>query len=120
MLLGFEISAEQLKSKLDGGEEMLILDVRDLSEYSIANIRGAKLAPLVSLEHRLDKYAEWKTKPVVLYCHKGEDSMKAMELLKDHGFRDLKILEGGIDAWCARIEPHQARYGQDEAEDGCG
>jgi adenylyltransferase/sulfurtransferase len=120
MLLGFEISAEQLKARLDAGEELLVLDVRDLSEYSIANIRGAKLTPLVSLPTRLDALAEWRHKPVVIYCHKGEDSMRAMELLKDGGFTDLKILEGGIDAWCERIEPHQARYGQSEGEGGCG
>lgn len=120
MLLGFEISAEQLKARLDAGEEMLVLDVRDLSEYSIAHIRGAKLTPLVSLETRLEALAEWQHKAVVIYCHKGEDSMKAMELLKDHGFTDLKILEGGIDAWCARIEPHQPRYGQEEQGGGCG
>jgi len=120
MLLGFEISPEQLKAKLDAGEELLLLDVRDLSEYSIANIRGAKLTPLASLHNRVESLGEWKSRPVVIYCHRGEDSMKAMELLKDAGFTDLKILEGGIDAWCQRIEPHQARYGQEDEEGGCG
>lgn len=119
MLLGFEISPEQLKEKLDAGEELLLLDVRDLAEYAIAGIRGAKLVPLASLETRLETLTEWRHKPVVIYCHKGEDSMKAMERLKDHGFTDLKILEGGIDAWCERIDPHQPRYGQTE-EGGCG
>lgn len=120
MLLGFEISPEQLNEKLSAGEDLLLLDVRDLSEYSIANIRGAKLTPLVSLKSRLDALGEWKRRLVVIYCHKGDDSMKAMELMKDHGFKDLKILEGGIDAWCERIEPHQQRYGQDETGSGCG
>jgi rhodanese-related sulfurtransferase len=120
MLFGFELSPRQLKDRMDAGGEMLILDVRDLGEYSIAHIDGAKLMPLSSLKSRLSSLAGWRDRPLVVYCHKGVHSLEAMELLKDQGFTDLKMLAGGIDAWCAQIEPHKPRYGQDEETAGCG
>ena len=110
MLLGFEVSPEQLKQRLDAGEDMLVLDVRDLGEYSIAHIDGAKLIPHKALPGRLESLAPWRDKPVVIYCHRGDRSMEAMEVLKDAGFTELKILAGGIDAWCEDIEPHKPRY----------
>jgi adenylyltransferase/sulfurtransferase len=118
MLLGFELSPQQLRNQMDSGEDMLILDVRDLGEYSIAHIDGAKLIPLNALPGRLASLAPWRERPVVIYCHKGNRSMEAMELLKDGGFNSLKMLAGGIDAWCAEIEPHKPRYGHDDGA-GC-
>ena len=119
MLLGFEVSPEQLKKKINAGEEMLILDVRDLEEYSIANIEGAKLVPLGSLPQRLDKLAAWRDRLVVVYCHVGQRSIEAMEILQDAGFKELKMLAGGIDAWCEEIEPHKPRYGDGAEKSGC-
>lgn len=118
MLFAFEITPQQLKQRLDAGEEMLILDVRDLGEYSIAHIDGARLVPLDALPGRLTSLADWRNRPVVIYCHRGERSMRAMEILKDHGFTELKILDGGINSWCQEVEPHKPRYGETEGGHG--
>jgi adenylyltransferase/sulfurtransferase len=120
MLFGFEVSPKELKDQLDAGGDLLLLDVRDLSEYSIAHIDGARLLPMTSLATRIDSLKAHQDKPVVVYCHKGDRSLEALEVLKDAGFRELKMLAGGIDAWCEEIEPHKPRYGHDDETGGCG
>ena len=120
MLLGFEISPEQLKEKLEAHEDILVLDVRDLGEYSVAHIDGARLIPLAALPGRFESLAEWRSKPIVVYCHQGDRSMDAMVLLQDAGFSSLQMLDGGIDAWCERIEPHKPRYrGPEDPDASC-
>ena len=99
MLFDFEISAQQLREKIAAGERMLILDVRTLDEYARSHIENAKLVPLASLPQRAQSLAEWREQSVVIYCQRGPRSMDAMAILKEQGFKSLKILDGGIDAW---------------------
>jgi glyoxylase-like metal-dependent hydrolase (beta-lactamase superfamily II)/rhodanese-related sulfurtransferase len=102
-----QISVEELKKKMDAGEKILLLDVREPSEYKRANL-GAKLIPLGELTTRvseLDKRAE-----VIIHCHHGSRSMRAVEYLYDVGFENVKNLAGGIDAWSKKIDPKVPRY----------
>jgi molybdopterin/thiamine biosynthesis adenylyltransferase/rhodanese-related sulfurtransferase len=85
-----------------------LLDVRETWEAEIATLPGALLVPLGTLPDvidSLDPAAEW-----VVYCHHGIRSQKALELMKRHGFANVRHLEGGIDAWARANDPSMARY----------
>jgi adenylyltransferase/sulfurtransferase len=103
----FEISPEELKARLDRGDDLLVLDVREPHEREIAALPG-ELIPLGELPgrvHELDSSRE-----LVVYCKMGGRSAKAVEFLRSSGFRKVKNLAGGIDAWAARIDPGMPRY----------
>jgi adenylyltransferase/sulfurtransferase len=103
----FRISPEELKERLDRREDLFILDVREPHEREIANL-GGTLIPLNDLPariHELDSARE-----IVVYCKMGSRSGKAVEFLRSAGFRKVKNLAGGIDAWAERIDPAMARY----------
>lgn len=102
-----EISVEDLKKKLDGGEKVVLVDVREQSEYNFANL-GGKLIPLGELQRRhgeIDKNAD-----LVVYCHRGSRSQRAVEFLYEQGFSHVKNLVGGIDAWSVKIDKKVPRY----------
>jgi glyoxylase-like metal-dependent hydrolase (beta-lactamase superfamily II)/rhodanese-related sulfurtransferase len=102
-----QITPEQLKEKLDRGEKPLILDVREPSEYRTANI-GGDLIPLAELPRR---YADLdKSKEIIVHCHHGNRSQRAVEFLYEKGFKNVKNLVGGIEAWSTRIDPKVRRY----------
>jgi adenylyltransferase/sulfurtransferase len=101
------ISVAALKAMLDRGEGVFLLDVREPREYEIANL-GGHLIPLNDLPrrvHELDSSQE-----TVVYCHSGMRSGQAVQFLKQLGFRKVKNLLGGIDAWADAIDPDMPRY----------
>lgn len=108
MLLGFEIDADGLARQLASGDPPLLLDVRSLTEYAAGHIPGSRLVPLPNLRSKLDTLAEWKDRPVVVYCQSGQRSMDAMLLLKEAGFSSLKMLEGGYEAWARHQKGNHA------------
>ena len=102
-----QITAEELKAKLDRGETPLLLDVREPFEYKLSNI-GGKLIPLRDLPK---KYSELDPgMEIIVHCHTGRRSQDAVEFLYEKGFTNVKNLLGGIDAWSARIDPAVPRY----------
>lgn len=107
-LAPWEISAEGLKSRLDRGDPLLVVDVRTPGEWEIAKIPGAVLIPMQELPQRareLDREAE-----IVLYCHVGGRSAFALRWLRSRGYESAKHLVGGIDAWSTDVDPAVPRY----------
>ena len=102
-----EMSVEQLKARLEKGEELFLLDVREPFEYEIANLKG-RLIPLGDLPARLDELD--KDREIVVYCHHGNRSRYTAEFLQSQGFRSVINLAGGIDAWATEIDPKMSRY----------
>ena len=103
-----ELEALQLKQRLDRGESPLLLDVRTPEEWEICRLDGARLIPLHELPSRvdeLDAHAE-----VVVYCHSGVRSARAVDFLVERGFARVHNLSGGIDAWAAVVDPTLPRY----------
>ncbi|MGB2869596.1 MAG: molybdopterin-synthase adenylyltransferase MoeB [Bacteroidota bacterium] len=103
----FEITVEDLKQRLDRNEDLFVVDVREPHEYEIVNI-GAYLIPLNDLPkrvHELDSSRE-----IVVHCKSGARSARAVEFLKQSGFRKVKNLVGGIDAWADKIDRSLVRY----------
>ena len=102
-----EIRPEELKAKLDAGDDMFILDVREPHEYQICNI-GGHLIPLGDLPARLNELDS--SRDIVVHCRSGVRSAKAVTLLRQAGFGKVKNLAGGILAWSDKVDPTVAKY----------
>jgi adenylyltransferase/sulfurtransferase len=98
-----------IKARLDAGERLRILDVREEEEWAICRIPGAELRPL-------SRFGEWaaeltgNTAPVVIHCHHGMRSQQVCEVLAAEGVEGLINLLGGIAAWADCVDPAMARY----------
>ena len=94
-----DITAEELKERLDKGEQPYILDVREEVEYqNEGNING-QLIPLGILPHRLDEIKADKNEEIIVHCRSGKRSATAQKFLKQQGYTNVRNLEGGILAW---------------------
>jgi molybdopterin/thiamine biosynthesis adenylyltransferase/rhodanese-related sulfurtransferase len=100
-----EISAPELLAELG---QVALLDVREPHEAEICRITGSTLIPLGSLPERLDELDP--SAPLVVHCKAGGRSAKAVQLLLDNGFSEVRNLTGGILSWADEIDPKMARY----------
>jgi adenylyltransferase/sulfurtransferase len=98
-----EIGVSELKRRLDAGEPLEIIDVREPHEWAICRIEGARLVPLATLGSRLHELDPART--YVLQCRSGVRSAKALGLLRQAGFSRLLNLRGGILAWAREVDP---------------
>ena len=105
---GMEISAVELAAQLKAGRPVRLLDVREPHELEISHIPGAKLIPLGSLAARLSELDS--ADETVVFCKAGTRSARALELLLSAGFRKVKNLKGGINAWVQEVDPTQPIY----------
>ncbi|MEM1948752.1 MAG: molybdopterin-synthase adenylyltransferase MoeB [Candidatus Caldarchaeum sp.] len=105
---GMHITPEELHGKLQKGEKIFLLDVREPVEYEICHLENAVLIPLSKLPEKVNQLS--LTDEIVVYCHTGVRSSMAVKLLRDLGFRRVRNLAGGIDAWAERIDPEMPRY----------
>ena len=103
-----EITAKELKQKMDRGDKFLLIDVREPYEYAIAKIPGSKLIPLGTVPERLHELDT--AQEIVLQCRSGKRSSDALHILKEAGFKKLKNLTGGILAWSDDVDPTVAKY----------
>jgi rhodanese-related sulfurtransferase len=98
------ITVEELKRRMDAGEQLHILDVREPQEYAEFNI-GAKLLPLGQvMGMQVDEIEDWKEDEVIVHCRSGKRSMQAGMMLETLGFKNVKNLEGGMMAWQEKIK----------------
>ena len=102
-----EISVQELKEKLDSGEDFQLIDVREDFEYETSNL-GGKHIPLGGILIEADQVE--KDKPVVLMCRSGKRSSVALYQLEQQGYTNLYNLKGGILAWQAEIDPTLSVY----------
>jgi adenylyltransferase/sulfurtransferase len=103
-----EISARELQRERARKPNLLLLDVREPLEAAIAHIEGARLIPLRDLPARLSELPGHGE--IVTFCHHGQRSLHAREILRGAGFGNVRSLAGGIDAWSREIDPGVARY----------
>ena len=94
------ITVEELKKRMDGGEQLHIIDVREPWEYQAFNI-GAKNIPLGDLLSSESLIEDLKNEEVILHCKAGRRSFTAQQFLSSKGFSNTVNLEGGMDAWQA-------------------
>jgi sulfur-carrier protein adenylyltransferase/sulfurtransferase len=103
-----EIGALELRDRLTRGDDLLLVDVREPHEHRIARIEGAVLIPLGALEARRNELDAGRE--IVLFCHRGVRSLRALEMLRQTGLQKLKSLRGGIDAWSRDVDAAVPRY----------
>jgi molybdopterin/thiamine biosynthesis adenylyltransferase/rhodanese-related sulfurtransferase len=102
-----EMTVEELKQRLDRGDDLFVLDVREPHEFQIANL-GGHLIPLNDLPNRLGELD--RDRETVVHCKLGGRSAKAVDFLRQSGFSRVYNLAGGITAWSDRIDPKVPKY----------
>jgi adenylyltransferase/sulfurtransferase len=102
-----QLRVEELKRRIDAGEPVYLVDVRQPWEHEIAALPGSVLVPLPELPERLDEVEPPPGALVVVYCHHGVRSLSGAALLERLG---AVSLAGGIDAWSLHIDPSVPRY----------
>jgi len=102
-----QMSAVELKHRLDAGEDIYVLDVREPHEYQIANI-GGHLIPLGDIQKRVNELDT--SREIVVHCKMGGRSQQAAEFLAKTGFKKLHNLAGGITAWSNDVDPTIPKY----------
>ena len=105
---GWDIEAGQLAERLQQGEDIHLLDVREPHELEISRLEGAELIPLGQLAARLSELDS--ADEMVVFCKGGPRSTRALELLTSAGFRKVKNLKGGINAWAQEVDPSLPIY----------
>lgn len=105
-----ELMPAQLKQRIDTGEPLVLIDVREAYEWSIANLapHGARLIPLAELPDRmaeLDHGAD-----IVVYCRSGGRSESAVRHMRAHGFERVWSLRGGLNGWAQDVDPSVPTY----------
>lgn len=102
------ITVQELKARLDRGEQLQLIDVREVHEHQICNLPQARLIPLGELPgklHELDSSQEY-----VIHCKIGVRSAQAVDLMRKSGFSKVFNVAGGITAWAREIEPSMPTY----------
>jgi adenylyltransferase/sulfurtransferase len=103
-----EITSVELKRRLDRGDAITIVDVREPNEYQINRIAGSRLIPLGEVPRR---YAELDpAEQIVMQCKTGARSGRAAEFLRQKGFKKVLNLKGGILDWIDKVDPTQPKY----------
>jgi len=102
-----DMTVEELKQRLDRGDDLFVLDVREPHEYQICNI-GGHLIPLNDLPKRVSELDA--SREIVVHCKLGGRSAKAVDFLRQSGFSRVHNLAGGINAWAERVDPKVPKY----------
>jgi adenylyltransferase/sulfurtransferase len=102
------VTVEELKAKIDKGEALAIVDVREPREWDICRIEGATLIPLGELPQRMEELD--REREMVVLCKMGGRSAQAVAFLRQQGFEHVHNLDGGILAWIDRVDPTQRKY----------
>ena len=103
-----EITPEELKARLDRGDDMTIIDVREPHEYQICRLPSTILIPLGQVASRLGELNP--ENEIVVHCKMGSRSAKAVDLMRKAGFKRVRNLKGGIDLWAQTVDPSVPRY----------
>ncbi len=107
--MDYEITPEEVKRKLDDGEQFTLLDVREPWEFDTAHIDGAKLIPMGDVPARAHQELDPEDHIVVI-CHHGVRSMNVTAWLRQQGFEKAQSMRGGIDAWSRRVDANVSLY----------
>jgi adenylyltransferase/sulfurtransferase len=102
-----QLTAKELKRRIDAGEQLYLLDVREPWEYKVAQM-GGKLIPMNEIPQRLSEID--REREIIVQCHHGVRSQRVTEFLMQSGFPRVANLAGGIDAWSREVDPQVPKY----------
>jgi rhodanese-related sulfurtransferase len=103
-----QIEPRELASKIAAGESVNLLDIRTREEFETVKIDGANFFSQELMQEILSKWPEKDL--LAIYDHAGERALDAAAYFQGHGFENVKVLRGGIDAWSAEVDPTLPRY----------
>ena len=103
-----EITPRQVKDRLDRGEKLFLVDVREPHEHALCRIEGAVLIPMGTIPANLQKLDA--DEDVICFCHHGMRSLDVANWLRQQGVPSAKSMAGGIDRWSTEIDPTVPRY----------
>lgn len=103
-----EQTPRQIKARLDAGEPLILLDVREPFELQISRLDGARNIPMSEINARWQEIP--RDQPVVVFCHTGVRSANLIAALREAGYDNLINLTGGIDAWSREVDASVPRY----------
>jgi rhodanese-related sulfurtransferase len=109
MAIPLEITPTEVKRRVDAGEELSLIDVRDQVEHQICRIDGATLIPMREISQQFDRLEEIAM-PLIVFCHHGVRSLTVVSWLREQGLPECTSMAGGIDAWSREVDPKTPRY----------
>jgi rhodanese-related sulfurtransferase len=104
-----EVSPSTVKQRLDSGEKLRLVDVREAFEHRQARIEGSDLIPMRTVAQALDSL-EAEEAPLIIFCHHGMRSLQVVSWLRQQGIESCSSMAGGIDRWSLEIDPTVPRY----------
>ncbi|HVW87665.1 MAG TPA: rhodanese-like domain-containing protein [Bryobacteraceae bacterium] len=104
-----EISPAEVRAKMDSGESLRLIDVREPQEHAIARIEGARLIPMRSIPQHLQELDD-DGPTLVVFCHHGVRSLSVVDWLRRQGVENCQSMAGGIDLWSLTVDGTVPRY----------
>ncbi len=108
-MLPLEITPTEVKRRIDAGEQLSLIDVREPDEHQICQLHGATLIPMRDVSQQFDRLEEVPM-PLIVFCHHGVRSLTVVAWLREQGLAECLSMAGGIDAWSREIDPAVRRY----------
>lgn len=110
-MLPLETSPQEVQRRIDAGEALVLIDVREAEEFAITRIEGATLIPMRSIPASLPQLeAKADAATLIVFCHHGVRSLNVVHWLREQGVPTCQSMAGGIDAWSAMVDPSVPRY----------
>jgi rhodanese-related sulfurtransferase len=109
--LPLEITPQEVQRRLQAGEKLKLIDVREPGEFQVSRIEGAELVPMRSVPAELSRLdAEADDAPLIVFCHHGVRSLNVVHWLREQGVEACQSMAGGIDRWSLEIDLAVPRY----------
>jgi rhodanese-related sulfurtransferase len=106
-----EITPAEVKRRIDAGERLFLVDVREPYEHQQSNIAAARLIPMRTVPGNLQDIEGMSDEgAVVVFCHHGMRSMQVVNWLREQGVQNCTSMAGGIDRWSSEVDPSVPRY----------
>jgi rhodanese-related sulfurtransferase len=109
--LAFEVMPAEVRRRMDAGEKLHLIDVREPEEYAIAHIEGSELIPMKTVPIQLQSLDEKAEDAIlIVFCHHGMRSANVVNWLRGQGVSNAQSMAGGIDLWSVEIDSSVPRY----------
>ncbi len=109
--LPLEVTPQEVQRRLETGEKLALIDVREPEEFQIARVEGAELIPMRTVQAELSRLdARADETPLIVFCHHGVRSLNVVHWLREQGVEACQSMAGGIDRWSLEIDPSVPRY----------
>jgi rhodanese-related sulfurtransferase len=111
MAEALELTPRELQARLEAGDRMVIIDVREPEELALSRLEGAVPIPMQSVPAELQKLEALSDESdLAVLCHHGVRSLNVVAWLRQHGIENCFSVTGGIDRWSVEIDPSVPRY----------